>query len=52
MNSRDVALLGFKLLGLWLCVSGESVFHGNGAISDFHLDDQGHLQEWAPYPED
>jgi hypothetical protein len=28
------------------------VFHGNGVISDFYLDDQGHLREWSLYPDD
>jgi hypothetical protein len=28
------------------------IFHGNGVISDFYLDDGGHLTEWVLYPDD
>lgn len=28
------------------------VFHGGGMVSDFYLDEQGHLSEWDLYPED
>lgn len=28
------------------------VFHGGGMISDFYLDEQGHLREWDLYPDD
>jgi hypothetical protein len=28
------------------------VFHGHGVISDFSLDDSGHLKEWSLYPDD
>lgn len=28
------------------------VFHGQGVISDFYLDDAGHLTEWVLYPDD
>jgi hypothetical protein len=28
------------------------VFHGNGVISDFFLDDSGHVEEWVLYPDD
>jgi len=28
------------------------VFHGQGVISDFYLDDEGHLREWSLYPDD
>ena len=28
------------------------VFHGGGMISDFYLDEHGHLREWDIYPED
>lgn len=27
------------------------VFHGGGVVSDFYLDDEGHLTEWDLYPE-
>jgi hypothetical protein len=28
------------------------VFHGQGVISDFYLDDDGRLKEWVLYPDD
>ena len=28
------------------------VFHGHGVISDFYLDEPGHLTEWSIYPDD
>jgi hypothetical protein len=28
------------------------VFHGHGLVSDFYLDDEGHLREWSLYPDD
>ena len=28
------------------------VFHSHGVISDFYLDEQGHLSEWSLYPDD
>ncbi len=28
------------------------VFHGGSVISDFYLDDTGHLKEWVLYPDD
>jgi hypothetical protein len=28
------------------------VFHGGGVISDFYLDQRGHLREWNLYPDD
>ena len=28
------------------------VFHGQGVISDFYLDEQGHLKEWILYADD
>ena len=28
------------------------IFHGNGVISDFDLDENGHLKEWILYPDD
>lgn len=28
------------------------IFHGNGVVSDFYLDEQGRLREWSLYPDD
>lgn len=28
------------------------VFHGGGVVSDFYVDDDGHLTEWDLYPQD